>query len=140
VTFFGVSMFVSRASHALCQRQQTESEASLPAVGIACCAGRRQFPAQSLSLPSVAFVVRSSRKAAPNVPSWAASPEEPILARLSRRLALELRLRSEVSVGVRALTGRSSGTRRYRALNRRASSGIIFLLRVVLGAPLSLLR
>jgi hypothetical protein len=67
----------------------------------------------------------------------AASPVEPSVVRVSGQCASTLQLSSAGSFGVGALTGRSSGTRRHRALNRRASSGIILLSRVVLGAPLS---
>lgn len=74
------------------------------------------------------------------LPSRAAPPAEPILVWLSTRLASGLQLPSASLFGVRALTGRSSGTRRHRALCRQASLGIIFLLRAVRDAPLSLFR
>jgi hypothetical protein len=54
-----------------------------------------------------------------------------------RAVCVRARFSSAGSFAIRALTRRSSGTRRHRALNRRANSGIIFLSRALLGAPLS---
>jgi hypothetical protein len=130
----------SDVSHTPCQRQRTRPWALMPRGGAVFCVRRRERHAQSLSLPCVAFVVRLSQRPAASVPARAASLVEPILVRLSGQFASEVWLAAGTSVGVFALTRRSRGTRRHRALNRLANACIIASARAILGAPLSLLR